>query len=314
MSTTVTLKRMVNTFVVNNTRYYILVEKTYESNVYPHTPRTASYFVGELPLCIQQIFRFAAAVEGGCLNNPPRDMTPERYIKSWINALKNPVPIDTATPLIMTCWGNEEYEKNLKTTLARLNLEPVVNSLPALFDPASDGFGFDFCIPHTFSDDGVNIGGSMPDKNLGYKPLKKSAPFTILRLTAHLPFSHDYYYLDTDANGHGLSKPQWSYAVISDLIRSIYNVELSYPGVYKTLIPQYRESVMTTPTADPKLVTITLEPDAVKNSKTIAEIAQEYGTVFTMDQIDPEKAYYVYNGASKIVVAPEALSQFVFKS
>ncbi|MGK9451964.1 hypothetical protein ACSSZE_12035 [Acidithiobacillus caldus] len=90
MSVTVTCKRLASAFRAGDKIIYLLHEVTYESNLYPHTKHLSTIAMGELPEVMKAIFEAASYVEGGAVNSPDRKMTPERYIKSWINALKKP--------------------------------------------------------------------------------------------------------------------------------------------------------------------------------------------------------------------------------
>ena len=90
MSVTVTCKRLSSAFRAGDKVIYLLHEVTYESNVYPHTKHLSTIAMGELSEVMEMIFEAASYVEGGGVNSPDRKMTPERYIKSWLNAIKKP--------------------------------------------------------------------------------------------------------------------------------------------------------------------------------------------------------------------------------
>lgn len=74
--------------------YYIGIEKTCESNVYPRTPRWSAVFMGTVEQVVKRIFSMGAACEGGMLQGAGgRDILPENYIAGWLRELANPVMI-----------------------------------------------------------------------------------------------------------------------------------------------------------------------------------------------------------------------------
>ncbi|WP_081577029.1 hypothetical protein [Acidithiobacillus thiooxidans] len=154
MSVTYSCKRMVNAFMgLDHEPVYLLSETTYESNVYPHTRHTHFCGIGKLPAIMERIFYDAACTEGGSLDSPDRKMTPERYIKSYLNALKKPFAYDGNAALDLSgCWYAKERLAALQADLeqAGQKVATVANSLPLVEKHRAS-----FTLPSAFGDDGL---------------------------------------------------------------------------------------------------------------------------------------------------------------
>ncbi len=91
MGATITTGKFVSAFkstAGNNT--YVLYEETYEKNTYPHTPTWSCCCIGSLESAFQWIYRAAGSCESGMLKSRGGYITPENYIKSWMEKLKAP--------------------------------------------------------------------------------------------------------------------------------------------------------------------------------------------------------------------------------
>lgn len=154
MSVTYTCKRMVNAFMgLDHEPVYLLSETTYESNVYPHTRHTHFCGIGKLPAIMERIFHDAACTEGGSLNSPDRGMTPERYIKSYLNALKKPFAYDGEAPLDLSdCWYAKDRLAALKADIEEAGQEvaTVASSVDLIAKHRAP-----FTLPSAFSNDGL---------------------------------------------------------------------------------------------------------------------------------------------------------------
>ena len=72
-------------------RYFLLSEQSYESNVWPRTPRWSARFFGTFEDCMRRIVNWSGCCEGGSLSGTAR--TPGAYIKQWREALAAPVEL-----------------------------------------------------------------------------------------------------------------------------------------------------------------------------------------------------------------------------
>lgn len=84
-------KRAAALVAPNGTIYYALFEQTYESNVWPRTPRWCARFFGTAEACMERIVAWSTDCEGGMLKGSNGDISPSTYIKQWREAMATPV-------------------------------------------------------------------------------------------------------------------------------------------------------------------------------------------------------------------------------
>ena len=301
MSTTFTCKRLANAFRDGEKILYILNEVTYDSNLYPHTKHIHVYALGELPEIMDAIFEAASNVEGGGLNSPDRALTPERYIKSWLNAIKKPYGLrfgpDQELNLDGYSWQKDRIEA-LKTAIAQRGSAPTLINH---YDLVSSTRAFS-ALSRNFSDSGQPLDIEI-DPALGYQP-KKSAQAVLPNpgRFIHLPFSHGEYYVRLDDDGLSTIRPEWLYRIIGDYVGSLAKVEFSQPGAYKDLISSVRTRLQAMPCAEPKDVRCFLEPlaDDHYGKKEVARLIDRYGTTFLLDTVDEDEIYYLYNHVKQL--------------
>src|SRR5690242_21895817 len=97
MGATITCGKKAAAFEKNGIIYYILWERTYESNVHPHNPHWECTYIGPLDGTLRRIFIYASSCEGGMLAGPgKRHILPENYISAWLRKLAAPVAMPNA--------------------------------------------------------------------------------------------------------------------------------------------------------------------------------------------------------------------------
>lgn len=75
----------------NGEQVFALFEKTYEGNVYPHTPEWSCIAFGDYATVIKKVFSYATSCAGGMLQgNGGRWILPENYIAAWNRELAAP--------------------------------------------------------------------------------------------------------------------------------------------------------------------------------------------------------------------------------
>lgn len=294
MSVTYTCKRVANAFRSGEKTIFVLGEVTYESNVYPHTKSFSTVFIGELRDAIQQIFAFAGDTCGGALNSPDRNMTPERYIKSWLNAIKQPYFIDPEVnilPASFYSWNKEAADK-IRSAIQERGTAPT---LANHYDLLADHGGLHF-LPTTFTDEGHPL-VEYADSSLGYHPKKSSGePALIMNQCLRLPASREPYYLVLDGEGRMREQPEWEYRVMSAFVSYIWETELTHPGSYRKLIQDFREHLHDLEVCDPDSVLVRL---AHKNrfdyaKLTIDELIGRYGAEpFPLSMVMEDDRYYI---------------------
>jgi len=281
MSVTFTCKRVAAAFRSGNDIIYALGDVTYESNLYPHVRHLSTTFIGKLTDAIKTVFAIAADTCGGALNSPDRKMTPERYIKSALNALKHPLPLDPDLPLRISSWNRETVDRILKTIQER--------GTPAILRNHYDIPRINWFVPLPFSEEGRPL--LEPCTEMGYQP-KKSAeiPHVDFGKVLKLRPSTDDYFVRIDSEGKVIGRAEWKYRIMGAYVSSIWQTELSHPGSYKKLIPAFRDYLRDLPQSD---VLCVLDP-ATKYYG-VDEMIAKYGSgEFLLSSVDAEDLYKVY--------------------
>ncbi|HUZ94978.1 MAG TPA: hypothetical protein VMU57_08695, partial [Edaphobacter sp.] len=92
MGATVTTDRRVGAFISPcGKTIYVLAESSYEKNCTPHTPSWSCIGIGEISAVLRRIFACGSSCEGGMLQNRNGHISPEGYIRSWLEELKAPL-------------------------------------------------------------------------------------------------------------------------------------------------------------------------------------------------------------------------------
>lgn len=303
MSVTYTCKRMVNAFMgLDHEPVYLLSETTYESNVYPHTRHTSFCGIGKLPAIMERIFHDAACTEGGSLNSPDRKMTPERYIKSYLNALKKPFAYDGEAPLDLSdCWYAKDRLAALKADIEEAGQEvaTVASSVDLVAKHRAP-----FTLPSAFSNDGLVSFFKPASSELAYHPKPaKDLPPTDYPPFAKIEADGSEWYFQIDAHGNSISNPQWQYAFMEKFVMSQWQRELEFPGAYKESIPTYRkmldeagfnnaETLCSVSSIEEKFADGTEDYKAYKR-KDQEKIVAQYGRQFPLSSVKREDLYRV---------------------
>lgn len=303
MSVTYTCKRMANAFMgLDHERIYLLSETTYEGNVYPHTRHTRFGGFGKLPSIMQRIFHLAACTEGGGLNSPDKKMTPERYIKSCLNALKKPFAYDGDAPLdLASCWYAEKRLEALKADInqGREKVATVANSLALVEKHRAS-----FALPPAFSDDGHVNYFQPASSELAYHPkLAKDLPTIDYPAFAKTEADGSEWYFQIDAHGNSISNPQWQYAFMGDFVINQWERELAFPGAYMESIPTYRKILNEASYDNAKTLCSALSIEEKFTDKTEdykaykkreqEEIVAQYGRQFPLSSVRRDDLYMV---------------------
>ena len=246
---------------------WVLFEKCYESNVYPHTPHWSARMIGRTREALQLIFQDAACCEGGMLRDRAGSITPETYIRRWIRALRHPVQMPQMD--------------------IRLTRKDLCNRFPLPDEPTDDAVWQEFCarmrtlgredIPPAL-DGGREVTLSLhqdidlvlavygygqerrpllgPWRAFGREWAPEQAPKS---MTGYLPSGGQIsspvipraYRIDDNA----LVMPRdgtwraagWAYSAVGDYVKGLWEQELHAPGSYQVLIPPYREAIKAAP-------------------------------------------------------------------
>ena len=124
MSSTIVTDKCVAAFRSNTEIIYLLFIETYDSNVFPQTPRWNCCAIGSYDEVLLYIHLIMSSCEGGTTKYRRGNIKPENLLKSWQKLFQAPVHMpDVSITLDMTA--------QLKTDYGRTEVEKVCTSLTA---------------------------------------------------------------------------------------------------------------------------------------------------------------------------------------
>lgn len=303
MSTTYTLKRLANIFLDNNgERIFILNEVTYDSNVFPQTPHVSVVHVGDLQSTLKRIFTYASDIEGGMLASPNRKLTPEGYIKSWIDAISRPFFYDPQQLLDFSFYYDNPLIK--KDFIQEVESRGTVASVANHFDLVAKHKSF-IAIPNTFSNDGYPYVGE--STIAGYTPSKCNEtpphPTNFIKLMSQ----SEPYYVQFDGNGVGIGAATWLYRAVGRYISSLSEQELSHPGSYKNCISSFRGFLKSMQETPLDRISCSIQPVQASDDEYMArrkqEMIEEYGNgQFSLDSVPLDRSYFIFNGPVRFML------------
>lgn len=115
---------------------YVLFERTYEKNCYPHEDRWSCIAFGTYEQVLPRIFMHASVCEGGMLQSRSSWIAPENYIRDWQKHLKKPVRMDNIKVYLGVKLGgflvaipDEKVLQEVCSVLSRHNKEGAAETL-----------------------------------------------------------------------------------------------------------------------------------------------------------------------------------------
>jgi hypothetical protein len=296
MGADVTTGRKASAFrAIDGTIMYCLYESTYSKNCFPHTPSWDCYYVGKIEGAMRQIFRFASSCEGGMLQNKSGRLTPEGYLRTWMQELKQPhiVERDHQVDLYYKEGGwsapisDSEHLLRVTTYLSELGHQEWVESLTrgekitlSLFQDAiliadmhDKGFlrGSRILANYTHPHESTHR-----DPALGFlaPKIKIASPVYPPALVISKKNGLDYTLLQQD-DGTWRSEGA-PYRIVSSYIANLWETELRTPGNYQALITGFRDHLKAARLLRPEGVTVVADrrlADDKYGAKNIDEVS-----------------------------------------
>ncbi|KGC70881.1 hypothetical protein DP57_6335 [Burkholderia pseudomallei] len=231
---------------------YILFERHYEKNCYPHTPKWSAFAFGTRNEVLRRAFIGAADCCGGMLQSPRGEIKPENYIESWKQELNRPVQMPDIVVKL-------KFEDSWQATLPASGKDEV----RAILERAGCSDRFDM-IAH----DGLSAtlygdttllrllygvdGGASPWRvfshhNVGTLPFDIPTTRNIAVQDADLPVVRCFA-IDSNvrlvADGDKWLDGQWAYSALARFVMGqVLERELVHPGYAKAAIPVVREAL-----------------------------------------------------------------------
>lgn len=290
MGATVTTNKLAAAFREQSGEIcYILFEKTYEKNCYPHWPRFSCHYIGNIEGTMERIFLAASSCESGMLQNRNGSITPEGYIAGWLKELANPVAMYEVMIQLET---GKSYDYPISANnrdaaiaaLRAISRDDLANAIEAGRAPTLSLWNDSAAVRALCSKGNVwtwlllkSAPTNYPrDASLGYapKPAKRHAlPTPNIRR----PGAHEEYVLVQGEDGAWRSEG-WAYSVVSAFIGNDFAEELRAPGGYRKRIKAFRDAVTNAPRLSEATVTVdrTKYLDSEWQRKTVAEIPSAF--------------------------------------
>lgn len=261
MGNTVSTGKLVGAFKGTHGKpVYVLFERTYESNVYPHTPSWSAQMIGSIESAMGRVFMSASACEGGSLLGASgRPITAEGYIASWMKELANPVEMDDSVYQLAlgASWNSPIPKGDFERIKPRLEAIGATRILAGLESASASAVASLYTDHEALSViyDGLHSGAwriipshGVPvhgrrNEDLGYKPAKaKAYRVDVPRFMKVSDTTSKHLILGEDGKWRCLDGG-YSYSYLSSFICGLIKAELYEPGSYKTRIKAYREAI-----------------------------------------------------------------------
>lgn len=265
-------KKAATIVAANGTLYYALFEQTFESNVYPRTPRWSAVYFGTAEACTAKAVQWSASAEGGCLKGASGNITPAGYLRKWRDALANPVTLTRTKVCAQIKEGFYSIEPKHRDTIAAIlnkhglnlsddKLEIDLVEKPAALQEILDATqlgGWRFFENYDFSHNEAPWAKYAPDKTKA-KPIDVRV-FYVVPEKDHEP---DYWLVYP--NGE-VSYAGWEYSAIQKLISEYATQsEKERPGSAEHMIRQVRQCVTEERLPFPENVSFTICRDSLSS-------------------------------------------------
>ena len=274
-STYAVQQRAAAMVAANGAIYYTLFEETYESNVFPQTPRWSANYFGTADACMIKAVLWSSAAEGGCLKGRSGNITPSGYLKKWRDALANPVTLDKTKVSAQIKEGFRTIEPAHKDCITS------ILARHGIIMDAEDKFEIDLVEqPEVLQEilDATNLGGwrffesynftNQEAPWASYAPAKQKAKsLTDVHVFFAIPETNqEAEYWLVYPNGE-VKHVGWEYSAIQGLITELATrSEKEVPGSAENALKQVRQIVTSEKLQFPVDSPITIYRDKAKSS------------------------------------------------
>lgn len=265
-STVTTGKRVFAMQIPEGKIGYVLCEQTYEKNCHPHTPHWSCMKIGYIEDVMKWIFLAGGACSGGMLQGRNGYLTPEGYIKGWMQELANPYEMpnwELHLRLSESPWRGEflmSHKEDLRVVMQEKGWSDIFEAIEAggykvcladAFDMLAYLLNCGKGLAHSWSVINTLPHGA-PCQSLGYSPAKVKAP-PLLHPVLFRNGEDFYQHVHADE----FKVVGWEYQLIEHFVCEYATREMQYPGSYWSAIREYKahcESAMPRPTAGTVIV------------------------------------------------------------
>jgi len=258
MGTTITVGKLAAAFQAQGGQVvYALYEKTYESNVFPRTPRWSCTFLGPSDLAIKRIFEYASSCEGGMLTSRARNLTPEGYITKWLQELAKPAQLHDRSVRLEVGTGylyaiQKDKVAEVKELLRQHGLEelgPGLDNQGRIDVRLHRDIAFLQALISTLRVPSWRILDGFPPEQGPWAPELGYRPSKALGYEVRVPA-----FLKVDQENYLLQRPDgtwycggWGYSIVGEFVRGLWSSELKEPGSSAEQIKAFRQAMRDAP-------------------------------------------------------------------
>jgi len=253
MGSTVTTKKLVLGFQTAQGLRFAAMERTYEKNVHPHTPRWGCIAIGSAEEVLRVILTYASYCEGGMLQTRSGGILPERYLSGWYRTFKQVRPLAMETVLVSLPASHEGFgltlatlhQRNRADLVAALEAGTFSLSLHDDFELISAIYGPGKAVsPWRIIPESAGVYGDMQPADIALRP-----PIERPETYANPPVLSVKKYEDFllySLDGSPWARVSSVYGLVEELIRGpLTELEVAQPGYIEVHLPGYREQART---------------------------------------------------------------------
>jgi hypothetical protein len=306
-STVLTGKRAGAFQRANGEWVFVMFERTYEKNCYPHHDHWSACTIGNYAAVMHRVFRHATSCEGGMLQARSGYIRPENYIESWRQELAKPMLLcDRTIKLQVSKSFNgsvpESSLDEVRSALIKAELEDKFDALVADGLTVSLIGDVDLLIALYGESGPFSAWRILSIDDCGSVPQVASVPSLLSanKVMEHMPdlrcFSIDDENRLVSYDRKPWTHAGWNYNAVGSFITEVaYGLDMLSPGFAKRAIPEVREKLRKASPLPPdtKLI-VTRAPAGVDKWRigTADEIARGLGLV---GQTEPAPSRYSFH-------------------
>ena len=254
MGATVTTGKCAAAFRSNEGELlYVLFERCYDKNCYPHTPNWSAFAFGTRDEVLRRAFVGASDCCGGMLQSRAGEIKPENYIESWKQELNRPVPMRdlTITLKVDESWRATVPEGAREKVLAALESEGLQDRIEAM---TGEGITVSLYADTRLLRAMYGVNGELSPwrvfshGDVGTIPFDVPAVRNVAIPDTEIPqircFAIDGDVRLVAGDDGAFSHGEWAYSALARFVTtSVLERELAKPGFAKASIPILREAL-----------------------------------------------------------------------
>jgi hypothetical protein len=294
---------------------FVMFERTYEKNCYPHLDHWSACTIGNYADVMHRVFRHATSCEGGMLQSRSGYIRPENYIESWRQELAKPMmlrdrQIELRVGKSFYASIPESSLDEVRLALFKADLEDEFNALSGEGLSASLMADVDLLIALYGESGPFSAWRVLSVDDCGSAPVAASVPSLLpaSSVMEHMPDVQCFAIGDDNRlvsyDGKPWRHAGWNYGAVGWFITEVaYSLDMVYPGFAKRAIPELREKLRKAlPLPPDTKLNVTRAPAGVDKWRiaTADEIARGLGLVDANEPAPSQYSFYFRDVLSEL--------------